>query len=72
MSLHDELVDLAYKQISQDPAGKLFLDGGEEALMEAGFGMADILRVLNLVLMTHREQILRLADEIDALKQQST
>lgn len=71
MSLRDQLSDLAYDQIAQDPAGQAWLDGGEEALIAGGFGVPDMLRMLNVILMVHREQILQLADEIDALKPSS-
>lgn len=69
MTLRDEVSDLAYHQIADDPAGKVFLDGGEDALLSGDFGMVDMLRLLNVILTTHREQILRLADEVDALRQ---
>jgi hypothetical protein len=68
MSLSAELSDHAYREIRADPAGRAFLDGGEEALAKGGFAVSDLIRVLNLILTVHREHILRLADEIDGLK----
>jgi len=71
MSLREELSDRTYERIREDPAGRVFLDGGAEALTAGGFGMPDLLRLLNLTLSVHNAHILRLADEIDALKRSS-
>jgi hypothetical protein len=71
MSLSTELSDHAFREIRSDPAGRAFLDGGTAALAAAGFPVSDLLRVLNLILTVHREHIMRLADEIDALKRAS-
>ena len=68
MTLYDDFRDLTYDQIGKDPAGKAYLDGGEAAIIDGDFGVPDMLRVLSLTIGVHREQILRLAEEIDALK----
>jgi len=71
MSLRDELSDLSYQQISQDPVGRVYLDGGEAAVLAGGYDVTDVVRLVQLLLDVRREQIFVLADEIDALKQSS-
>lgn len=68
MALRDDIQDLITTEIGLTRYGKLFLEQGYEGIQEAGFDAQEMLAGLNAVLTAHRNCLIRLADEIDALR----
>ena len=68
MALRDEIQELLDNSITTTPLGKLIAEEGEDAALRADPSVPEMLAVVAAIFGAHRDAIMRLADEIDALR----